>query len=90
MLMQNCGRKKWDVWKWRSSRVGAVISALVSHWCDLDSIPGSGVISGLSGLSLVLFSAPRGFSLETLLFSPDLKTTFPNNFQIDLERTATC
>ena len=39
---------------WRSGR------ALASHQCGLGSIPGLGVISGLS--LLVLYSALRGFS----------------------------
>ena len=43
------------------SRVGAVVGALASHQCVPGSILGPGVICGLS--LLVLYSAPRGFSL---------------------------
>ena len=50
---------------WR--RVGAVVRALASHQCGLGSIPGPGVICGLS-LLLVLYSAPRGFSPGTPVF----------------------
>ena len=42
------------------SRVGAVVRALAFHQCVPGSIPGLGVICGLS--LLVLYSAPRGFS----------------------------
>ena len=42
------------------SRVGAVVRALAFHQCVPGSIPGPGVICGLS--LLVLYSAPRGFS----------------------------
>ena len=47
---------------WRSGR------ALASNQCDPGSIPGPGVIFGLS-LLLVLYSAPRVF-LRVLRFSP--------------------
>ena len=49
------------------SRDGAVVRALASHQCDPGSIPGPGVICGLS-LLLVLYSAPRVF-LRVLRFS---------------------
>ena len=49
------------------SRVGAVVRGLASHQCVPGSIPGPGVICGLS-LLLVLYSAPRGF-LRVLRFS---------------------
>ena len=59
------------------SRVGAVVRALASHQCVPGSIPGPGVMCGLS-LLLVLYSAPRGFSAGTPV-SPLLKN---QHFQI--------
>ena len=59
------------------SRDSAVVSA--SHQCGLDSIPGCGVICGLS-LLLVLYSAARGFSPGTPVF-PLLKS---QHFQIPI------
>ena len=53
---------------WRSGR------ALAFHQCGPGSIPGLGVISGLS--LLVLYSAPRGFSPGTPVFSSPQKLTF--------------
>ena len=50
---------------WRSVR------AFASHQCGPGSIPGLGVISGLS--LLVLYSAPRGFSPGTPVFPSPLK-----------------
>ena len=61
------------------SRVGIVVRALASHQCGLGSIPGPGVIYGLS-LLLVLYSAPEGF-LQVLQFSPLLKN---QHFQIPI------
>ena len=49
------------------SRDGAVVRALASHQCGPGSIPGPGVICGLS-LLLVLVPAPRVF-LRVLRFS---------------------
>ena len=49
------------------SRDGAVVRALASHQCGLGSIPGLGVMYGLS-LLLVLILAPRGFSPGTPAF----------------------
>ena len=46
------------------SRDGAVMRALASNLCDPGSIPGLGVICGLS-LLLVLVLAPRIFSSST-------------------------
>ena len=60
------------------SRVGAVVRALASHQCVPGSIPGPGVICGLS--LLVLYSAPRGFSPGTPV-SPLLKN---QHFQIPI------
>ena len=53
---------------WRSGRV------LAFHQCGPGSIPGLGVISGLS--LLVLYSAPRGFSPGTPVFPSPQKLTF--------------
>ena len=50
-----------------TSRDGAAVRALASHQCDPGSIPGLGVICGLS-LLLVLVPAPRVF-LRVLRFS---------------------
>ena len=50
------------------------VRAFASHQCGPGSIPGLGVISGLS--LLVLFSAPRGFSPGTPVFPSPLKPTF--------------
>ena len=63
------------------SRDGAVVRALASHQFVPGSIPGPGVICELS-LLLVLFLAPRGFSLVTLVFPS--KTNI-SKFQFDLE-----
>ena len=60
---------------WRSGR------ALAFHQCGPGSIPGLGVISGLS--LLVLYSAPRGFSPGTPVFPSPQKLTF-NLICVDL------
>ena len=65
------------------SRVGAVVRALASHQCVPDSIPGPGVICGLS-LLLVLYPAPRGFSPGSPVFPLSSKTNI-SKFQFDLE-----
>ena len=65
----------------RVSRVGAVVRALASHQCVPGSIPGPGVICGLS-LLLVLYSAPRGFSPGTLVFPSHQKPTLLNSNSI--------
>ena len=65
----------------RGSRDGAVLKALASHQCGLGSIPGPGVICGLS-LLLVLYSAPRG-----LFFLSPQKPTFANSNSIWNART---
>ena len=60
------------------SRDGAVVKALAFHQCGPGSIPGPGVICGLS-LMLVLVLAPRVF-LRVLRFSSlHKKPTFPNS-----------
>ena len=56
------------------SRVGAVVRALAFHQCVPGSIPGPGVICGLS--LLVLHSAPRGFSPGTSVFPSPQKPTY--------------
>ena len=63
------------------SRDGALVRALVSHQCVPGSIPGPGVICGLS-LLLVLFLAPGGFSPGTPVISSPQKPTFPNSSSI--------
>ena len=63
------------------SRDGAVVRALASHQCGPGSIPGPGVICGLS-LLLVLVFAPRGFSPGTPVFPSPQKPTFPNSNSI--------
>ena len=56
----------------------AVVGALASHQCGPSSIPGLGVMCGLS-LLLVLVLALRGFSPSTPVFSS------PRKFQFDLK-----
>ena len=63
------------------SRDGAVVRALASHQCSPGSIPGLGIICGLS-LLLVLSLAPRGFSSGTPVFPSPQKPTFPNSNSI--------
>ena len=48
------------------------------HQCVPGSIPGPGVMCGLSFL-LVLYSAPRGFSSDTPGFPSPQKPAFPNS-----------
>ena len=62
----------------KGSRDDAVVRAFASHQCVPASIPGPGVICGLS-LLLVLFSALRGFSPGTPVFPSPQKPTFPNS-----------
>ena len=62
------------------SKDGAVVRALASHQCDPGSIPGLGVICGLS-LLLVLVLDPRLVFLRVLRFSPLLKN---QHFQIPI------
>ena len=64
---------------YRGSRDGAVVRALAFHQCGPGSIPGPGVICGLS-LLLVLVLAPRVF-LRLLRFSSLHKN---QNFQIPI------
>ena len=58
-----------------------MVRALTSHQCVLGSIPGPGVICGLS-LLLVLYSAPRGFSPGTPVFPSHQKPTLLNSNSI--------
>ena len=58
-----------------------MVKALTSHHCGPGSIPGLGVICGLS-LLLVLVFAPRGFSPGTPVFPSPHKPTFPNSDSI--------
>ena len=60
--------------RYMGSRVGVVVRALAFHQCVPGSIPGPGVICGLS--LLVLYSAPRGFSPGTPVFPSPQKPTF--------------
>ena len=57
---------------------GAVVRALASRQCGPGTIPGLGVVCGLSFL-LVLVLAPRGFSRGTLVFPSPQKPEFPNS-----------
>ena len=66
---------------WGSRDGGAVVRVLVFHQCDPGSIPGLGVICGLS-LLLVLVLAPTGFSLGTPVFPSAQKQTFLNSNSI--------
>ena len=75
------------VWKMEcfgplGSRGGAVVRALASHQCGTGSIPGPGVICGLS-LLLVLSLSPRVF-LRVLRFS-SLRKNQHSKFQFDTE-----
>ena len=63
------------------SREGAVVRALASHRCGPGSIPGLGVIYGLS-LLLVLVPSPRGFSPGTPVSPSPQKATFLNSNSI--------
>ena len=65
------------------SRDGAVVRALASHKGGSGSIPGLDTICGLS-LSLVHFSAPRGFSPGTPVFPSRQKPTFTNSNSIQI------
>ena len=71
------GQRSWFLVLTKRSRDGAVVRALASQQCGLSSIPGPGVICGLS-LLLVLYTALRDFSLGTLVFPSPQKPTFPN------------
>ena len=63
-----------------NNRASAVVTACAFHQWGRGSIPGLGVICGLS-LLLVLFSAPRGFSLGTPVFPSPHK---PNSNSIQI------
>ena len=70
-----------------------MVRTLTSHQCCLGSIPDVVSICGLS-LLLVLFFAPRGFSLGTPVFPPPQKPTFLNSSstrnQVDEEPLSGC
>ena len=57
--------------RYRRSGDSAVVRALASHQCGLGSIPGSGVICGLS--LLLVLALPRGFFSGFFGFSPITK-----------------
>ena len=59
-----------------------MVTALASHQCGRGSIPGLGLMCGLS-LLLVLVLALRGFSLGTLVLPYPQKPTFPNSNDLD-------
>ena len=65
----------------KPSKVGAVVKALAFRQCVPCSIPGSGVIYGLSVL-LVLYSAPRGSSPGIPVFPSPHRPTFLNSNSI--------
>ena len=65
------------------SRVGAVVRALASHQCVPGSIPGPGVISGLTLLLVLLLCSERFFS-GYCGFPLSSKTNI-SNFQFDLD-----
>ena len=65
----------------RGSRDGAVVRAFASHQCGSGSIPGLGIICGLS-LLLVLVFALRGFSPRTPVFPSPQKPTLLNSNSI--------
>ena len=79
------GRIKTSDDRKKGSRDGAVVEHLpptqASHQCGPGSIPGLGVICGLS-LLLVLVLAPRAFSPGTPVFPSPQKPTFPNSNSI--------
>ena len=58
-----------------------MVRARAFHQCDLGSIPGPGVLCGLS-LLLVFYCASRGFSPATPGFPSPQKPTFPNSNSI--------
>ena len=64
---------------YRACTDGAVVRALASHQCGPGSIPRLGVICGWS--LLVLYSAPRGFSLGTPVFPLSSKTNIGLNLR---------
>ena len=63
-----------------------MMRALASHQCVQGSIPGPGVVCGLS-LLLVFYLAARGFSPGTPVFPSSLKTNIWLNSNSILECT---
>ena len=68
---------------WEGSRDGAVVRALASHQCGPGSIPGLGVICGLSLLLVLVLSSERFFSGYSGF--PLSSKTNTSKFQFDLE-----
>ena len=66
----------------KGSRVGAVVRALASHQCVPGSIPGPGVICGLS--LLLVLTLLRGIFSGFSGFPPSTKINF-SKFQFNLE-----
>ena len=64
---------RWSI-IYLGGKVGTVVGAFAFHQCVPRSIPGPGVISGLS--LLILCFAPRGFSPGTPVFPSPKKPTF--------------
>ena len=65
------------------NEVGSISEIFLDKFDSSGSIPGLGVICGLS-LLLVLVLAPRGFSLGTPVF-PSPQKTNTSKFQFNLE-----
>jgi len=82
-------KKMWKLGNVIKSSDGAVVRALTFHQCCPGSIPGLGVICGLS-LFMVLVLAPRGFSPGTTVFPSPQKPTFPNSNSIWISVSPIC
>ena len=61
-------------WGAVGSSVSAVVRAVAFHQCVPGSIPGPDIVCGLT--LLILYSAPRGFSLGSPVFPSRQKPTF--------------
>ena len=72
-----CPMNTWE----QGSSGGTVVRTLASHLCGSGSIPGLGIICGLS-LLLFLVLPPRGFSPGTPVFLFPQKPKFPNSNSI--------
>ena len=68
--------------KTQGSRDGAVVAALTSLQSSRGSIPGLGVICGLSLLFVLVLAQLRGFSPGTPVFPSPQKPTFRNSNSI--------
>ena len=72
-----------------SCRDGAAVRALASHQCGSESIPGLGVICGLSLLLVLVLAPKKGFFSGYSGFSSHLKNQpFPNSNSIRNLRAA--